>query len=117
MISVVQDAGLSPDRVIWLSADNRAHLGSFELDIDCPDWREGENDNEGSIFLRLSDGRASAVMTGDAPSDAEQRMLPDEDLARPNIEGGPPWIEDLDLGRVAERGATQSRGGDQLWQR
>lgn len=88
MLGVVQGAGLGVDQVLWLSADNRARVGAFELDIDCPPWQEGESDNEGSIFVRLSNGHAGAVLTGDAPMDAERRMLPDEDWRAQVLKAG-----------------------------
>lgn len=65
------DAGVSDEQVLWLPPESKLRLGSFEMRVDCPRWRPGESDNEGSLFIRLSNDYDSAVLTGDASAQTE----------------------------------------------
>ena len=79
MLHVLTEAGVSPLDVIWLSKKQPGRLGDFTLTFDCPPYNNAEPDNDGCVFLKVSDGQASAVLTADAPSEIEDEMLPDAD--------------------------------------
>lgn len=67
------------EKVIWLNPQAQVTFGTATLEIACPPYKEGQNDNEGSLFIRLADHGATAIFTGDAPSSVEERMLRKED--------------------------------------
>jgi competence protein ComEC len=56
--------------VAWLSQADGS-LGRFHLEIRCPNYHPGEADNRGSMFVRVWEGEASFVTTGDAPAETE----------------------------------------------
>ena len=66
-------------RMIWLGPGQKAQIGDFSVEIDCPEWHDPEPDNDGCEFVRLSGDGASAVFTGDASVGAEARMMPGHD--------------------------------------
>ena len=65
---------ISDDRVWWLSSVQVAMIGKFRLEIRCPQVAANGPANDGSVFVHLSHGDASAVMSGDAPVMAENQM-------------------------------------------
>lgn len=79
MLSRLHDAGCLPGETMWLGPDQRAQIGDFSVEIACPDWREGEPDNDGSEFVKISGDGASAVFSGDASSLEETKMMPGHD--------------------------------------
>jgi competence protein ComEC len=64
-----------PDRIAWLGQGQKAKVGDFTLQIDCPRWFEGEGDNDGSEFVKLEGHGASAVFSGDAGATVERAMM------------------------------------------
>jgi len=74
LLTTLREAGVQPDRVIWFGRRADAKIGRFSLEIRTPRWVEGEPDNDGSMFVRISDGKASAVFSGDASIPVEARI-------------------------------------------
>jgi len=73
MLATLKGAGVDPSSVLWFGRHALAHLGAFALEIETPSWTSGD-DNEGSMFVRISDGASSAVFSGDAPIPAENAI-------------------------------------------
>lgn len=61
--------------VTWLTEPIQAQIGQFRMRLDAPAWREGMQDNDGSMFVWLGSGKSTAVFTGDAGIEAEAEML------------------------------------------
>lgn len=66
--------GRKPEEVRWLGPELQGDLGNFKIRIECPAITEHEETNDGSMFVRIEDGKASAVFSGDAPVKAEELM-------------------------------------------
>jgi len=66
--------GRRADGVMWLGDQLEGSIGEFRLRIDCPAIVEDEETNDGSMFVRIESGKASAVFSGDAPVKAEDAM-------------------------------------------
>lgn len=101
MTSVIDSA--RPARTIWSSGENDA-VGGFSFTIRCHSWREGEDDNIGSMFVRVADGGASLTTSGDGPSSEEADELPLADWRSEIIHFGhhgshtassEAWLEDV----------------------
>jgi competence protein ComEC len=58
--------------VRWLGPEFEGQVGAFKIHIDCPQTDPDEETNDGSMMVRIADGGASAVFTGDAPAKIEQ---------------------------------------------
>jgi competence protein ComEC len=71
----LEGAGLSEDSVRWISGRTNFQFGRTTLRVDAPRKLPGEIDNEGSLLMRIERGPASAVLTGDASSIVESRVL------------------------------------------
>jgi beta-lactamase superfamily II metal-dependent hydrolase len=70
----LQKAGL--ERVGWVNW-SEGKIGRFTLLIRCPNYNDdgrGVDDNRGSMFVKVTEGDASYVTTGDAPSETEMSM-------------------------------------------
>ncbi|MEZ0326983.1 MAG: ComEC/Rec2 family competence protein [Fimbriimonas sp.] len=67
----VREFGLAPNRVKYLPRQMTGDLGDLRIDVYCPEVWPGGSDNDGSMFLRVSEGNASAVLSGDASAEAE----------------------------------------------
>jgi len=67
-------AGRSADDVFWFNPSLEGRVGTFNLKVVCPSIVPGEESNDGSMFLRISSGGASAVFSGDAPSKSEMAV-------------------------------------------
>ena len=70
---------LDDDKVWWLGQHERLKVGKITLDVACPQVPPDAPTNDGSIFVRISDGAAAVVITGDAPIQSEQRIAPTGD--------------------------------------
>ncbi|MDR3691368.1 MAG: MBL fold metallo-hydrolase [Fimbriimonas sp.] len=68
--------GKRPEEVKWLGPELKGSLGEFKIRIECPAIDENQETNDGSMFVSIVDGAASAVFTGDAPVKAEEAMEP-----------------------------------------
>ncbi len=76
LLQHLMEAGCNPADVLWLGKDQSASVGGFSVEVACPPWFLGDKDNDGSEFVRITGKGASAVLTGDASSDAEDEMRP-----------------------------------------
>ena len=56
----------------WLGPELKGRVGGFEIRLDCPQTDPDEETNDGSMILRIANGGASVVFTGDAPTKIEQ---------------------------------------------
>jgi len=72
LLGLLRDWGRSPDNVLWLAPELIGQVGEFKIRIDCPQTFPDEETNDGSMLVRIEDGRASAVFSGDAPAKIEQ---------------------------------------------
>jgi competence protein ComEC len=72
LLGLLRQWGRDPDRVKWLGPEYQGTIGDFKIRIDCPQTYPDEETNDGSMIVRLSDGAASAVFTGDAPAKVEE---------------------------------------------
>lgn len=80
--------GCGEDRLVWLGNEQEARVGAFTLEVACPEWHEGEDDNDGSEFVRIGSGAASAVFTGDASAMTEERMSVGRDWSAQLLHAG-----------------------------
>lgn len=76
MLDELREAGCPDSKVLWLGPQQSATVGEFRIEIECPSWHEGDPDNDGSDFVKITNGKASVVFTGDASTRTEQMMLP-----------------------------------------
>jgi len=74
MVATLKAARVPAEQVLWLSGPNNARFGDFELETDSVPWAEGLPDNDGSMFVRLKGGNATATFSGDASETAENLM-------------------------------------------
>ena len=81
-------AGLGDEDVLWLAQDARCRVGDAELDIRLPSYAPGDPDNEGSPFMRWSQGGHSAVMTGDASLETEAAEVGRDDWEAEILKAG-----------------------------
>lgn len=68
--------GLHTGDVLWLGDSSQIRIGQFTLAIEDPPLAQGAADNDGSMFIHLVGGPASAVFSGDADASTEIRMEP-----------------------------------------
>ena len=66
---------LSRDHLVWLPPVCNISIGETSLHVVCPSIGTAENDNDGSMFVRVNEAGATAVFSGDAPSFVEDHML------------------------------------------
>ena len=94
------DWGIPPAAVDWLPHDTNLQFGQFAARIVCPGMQPGDEENNGSMFVRISCKNASAMFSGDAPASVEEAMEP---------QGG--WTSEiLKVGHHGSRTAT-----DESW--
>lgn len=79
LLAHLRDAGCSAGQTIWLGPGQTAQIGDFSVEIECPEWHDGEPDNDGSEFVRIAGDGASAVFTGDADAATELKMMAGHD--------------------------------------
>ena len=72
LLKQLREWNYSADDVFWFHSELRGSLGRFELRLQFPKTAPDQETNDGSAFLRIEDGAASAVLTGDAPTKAEE---------------------------------------------
>ena len=65
---------LSVDDVVWLGSRSKLTFEQSEIEIAAPKLIPGESDNEGSLFVRIRSGVASAILTGDAYIATEEEL-------------------------------------------
>jgi competence protein ComEC len=61
-------------RVVWLKPLQKTRIGTCEVQVACPTWQPSMNDNDGSEFVKLTEGRSTAVFSGDASGETEEAM-------------------------------------------
>jgi len=68
-------AGIGGESLMWLASDSQLKLeGGLEMVIRLPKFESGMPDNDGSPFIRVGAGGHTAVLTGDASSEAEMQI-------------------------------------------
>jgi competence protein ComEC len=72
--------------VIWLNGETRWRFGTATLTIYAPPT--APDTNEGSLFLHFLDRGAKAVLSGDAPSDSEERAAAIDDWSSDVMKAG-----------------------------
>lgn len=92
------DARIDPRSVVWVSGRARMRWGAWTVRIHAPEPSSAADDNAGSLFVHISDGQSSALLTGDAPSEAEEAMV--------RREG--PWI--AQVFKAGHHGSATSTG-------
>ncbi len=75
MLDWLRRARLDNGQIAWLGKGSSTNIGGFTLRLDCPPIGPDSPDNEGSMFVRLEGQKASAVFSGDAGIETEERML------------------------------------------
>lgn len=88
MLQRLREAEIDPKDVIWTTSDFQLKVGKFTLRGWCPSMAGHEIDNDGSMFVRVQDGRATAVFSGDAPSEAEAEALKHGDWSAQVMKAG-----------------------------
>lgn len=68
-------AGIGEDRILWIDAEAHVSIGALEARIVAPPLARGAEDNQGSLFVHLTNGQASATLSGDAGVDTEAAVL------------------------------------------
>jgi beta-lactamase superfamily II metal-dependent hydrolase len=85
----------------WTDGES-GHFGDLAVQIRCHPWAFGEDDNFGSMVVKLSDGNASLVTSGDAPAQEELDELPQLDWSAEIVHFGhhgsktascPQWLQ------------------------
>lgn len=71
----LQSGPLNGSRFHWVDDSTNIDIGNLKLDVLAPTDLTPEDDNDGSLFVRISSGAAAAVLTGDAPIDVEATMI------------------------------------------
>ncbi len=74
MLHWLEMADVRPGDVLWIGPCAVLHLAKFSVRLESPEYSKWMKDNEGSMFVRIDDGKASAVFSGDAGSDTEVQM-------------------------------------------
>jgi competence protein ComEC len=62
-----------PGSIFWLPESSDIRLPGCTLRIYCPVVGPRDDDNRGSMFIRIDDGGATADFSGDAPSEVEDQ--------------------------------------------
>ena len=74
MLGHLSQWGLAASKVLWLPKICDLRMGEFRAAIVSPDMLPGDEANNGSMFIHLVRGDASAVFSGDAPASVERAM-------------------------------------------
>jgi competence protein ComEC len=74
LLQYLKEAGVPQERVVWLSGRSEARFGGARMQVSVPPWSEGDSLNEGSLFVRITNGTGSAVLSGDAGVATEAKM-------------------------------------------
>ncbi len=70
----LKEAGIGEERMVWIGSRTRMRLSRSTLELAPPPRLAGGNSNDGSLFVRIEYGPATAVLTGDASIETEQEM-------------------------------------------
>lgn len=80
--------GIAPDRLDWLGPESIGRLGPLILRLACPPFHIGEEENDGSMFVHLGNGKAGITFSGDAPQKVEEEMLARGDWSSAILKAG-----------------------------
>lgn len=75
MLGWLNSARIPESKRLWVSGHQSFTIDGFAYDIYAPDASVAVTDNDGSLFIRISNGPASALLTGDASAHAEVAMM------------------------------------------
>jgi competence protein ComEC len=75
MRETLREARLRGPQVVWVTRRAALRWGAWEVRFDAPEAPRIENDNDGSLFVRIAGPQGSALITGDASVAAEEAML------------------------------------------
>lgn len=75
MQKVLNLAGAQQAQVHWTGGEDD-DFGPFKVIVRCPPWPMSSEDNNGCMFMKVADGDASFVTSGDAPQATERQMIP-----------------------------------------
>lgn len=70
----LKEAGVEEDRMIWIQDRSRFRLASSTIEMAAPPAHPEMNDNDGSLFVKIERGPATAIITGDASIGTEETM-------------------------------------------
>jgi competence protein ComEC len=97
-------AGIRESEVIWLPNESAISIGDLRIGATARRWTEGQQDNEGSLFLRIELGTARAVLSGDAGIESELLMAGRGDWTAQVLKAGhhgsatstsEPWLKEV----------------------
>lgn len=71
---VLSRSRLKAQDVVFVNQPSQIRVGEWSLRISLPPYGKGDSDNQGSMFLWMGNGRASAVFSGDADMLMEAAM-------------------------------------------
>jgi len=74
MTSHVATLGIPASKISWIGSESAGQIGDLRLRLACPPFSAGQEENNGSMFVRVGRGGAWAVFSGDAPSAVENQM-------------------------------------------
>jgi competence protein ComEC len=72
LLGLLREWHVKSSRIKWLGPELKGRVGDFEIRIDCPQTDPDEETNDGSMIVRIAEGQASAVFSGDAPAKIEE---------------------------------------------
>ena len=75
MMEQLRVAHVREDHLRLLPSHLQMEVGSFTAEMFCPTWHVGEDTNDGSVVMRLTHNKASAVYMGDAPFKTEYQLI------------------------------------------
>lgn len=99
MLRRLRDWKLDPSRLVWLGPESQGSFGGLHMRIVCPPLAKDGESNDGSMFVRVGEGHAEAVFSGDAPSPVEARETHNGDWS----------AEIMKAGHHGSRGSSDSR--------
>lgn len=76
------------DRVVWIERGASLQFGSARLDFDYGNWKVDQEDNNGSLWVRIQAGAATALLSGDAAISAENQVLARQDWPAQVVKAG-----------------------------
>ncbi|MBX3118465.1 MAG: MBL fold metallo-hydrolase [Fimbriimonadaceae bacterium] len=72
---VLSRSRISDRNILWIARSMQMQSGEWQLRFVSPSFDQGDNDNQGSMFVWLGNGKSSAVFSGDADMFTEATML------------------------------------------
>ena len=72
--TALRAAGIGSDQMLWIEAPVQLSFGGLSATIAPPPDDPGTEDNQGSLFVHLTNGNASATLSGDAGTETEESV-------------------------------------------